>query len=65
MCTLKFESHKIYVRTFSPTIRTIILVCIMQIQILLLHLAPGMSVDTKCDKKFDIGMRNLYSFVLF
>ena len=29
----------------------------MQIQILLLQLAPGMSVDTKCDKKFDIGIK--------
>ena len=28
----------------------------MQIQILLLQLAPGMSVDTKCDKQFDIGI---------
>ena len=37
----------------------------MQIQILLLQLAPGMSVDTKCDKKFDIGIRNLQSFVYF
>ena len=40
-------------------IRTIILVCIMQIQILLLQFAPGMSVDTKFDKKFDIGITNL------
>ena len=31
----------------------------MQIQILLLQLAPGMYVDTKCDEKFDIGIRNL------
>ena len=37
----------------------------MQIQLLLLQLAPGMSVDTKCDKKFDIGIRNLKVFVLF
>ena len=34
-------------------------------QILLLQLAPGMSVDRKSDKKFDNGIRNLQSFVLF
>ena len=31
----------------------------MKIQILLLRLATGMSMDSKCDKKFDIGIRNL------
>ena len=31
----------------------------MQIQILLLQLAPDMSVDTKCDNKFDIEIRIL------
>ena len=35
------------------------LMCIMKIQILLLLLAPGVSVDTKYDKKIDIGIRNL------
>ena len=29
---------------------------IMKIQILLLRLAPGISVDTKCDRKFGIGI---------
>ena len=38
-----------YVRTFRQTIRTIFLVRIMNIQILLLRLAPGMSLDATCD----------------
>ena len=49
-----------YIWTLRPTIRTIIFSVIMKIQILLLRLAPGMSVDdTKCDKKYDIGIINL------
>ena len=56
--TPKFESHKIC-KDFSPNNKDDYFLRIMKIQILLLRLAPGMSVDSKCNKKFDIGIKNL------
>ena len=37
----------------------------MKIQILLLWVASGMYVDTKCDRTFGVGISQLKSFVLF
>ena len=53
----EFESHK-KCKDFKPNNKDDYFIAIMKIQVLHLRLAPGMSVDTKCDKKFDIGKRN-------
>ena len=57
--TPKFENHKICKDFSSNNKDEYFCGHFMKSQILLLRLAPGMSMDTKCDKKFDIGIRNL------
>ena len=48
-----------FARTFRQRINKNILVHIRKIQLLLLWLASDMLVNTKSDRKFDIGIRNL------
>ena len=45
--------------------KMVFIVCKMKIQILHLHLASAMSVDTKCDSKFCIRIRNFEQLPLF
>ena len=55
-CTPKFESHKIY-REISPSNKMIIFSAHNKNSNI--AFAIGMSVYTKGDNKFDIGIRNL------
>ena len=63
-CTPLNKKVTRFVRTLCQRIKTVILVCIMKIQILLLLLASDMSFDTKCDRKICIVIGNSLLFVL-